>query len=163
LKSGSCRLSPELTPNGRLSQRNSLHLNTRLKGESLLARRHAGSGSTHCRSNGVGRVRARANCSEYFPIFIIILWVSGLFFSQGLSALCGLLYLYGRYQYFRGYAKSAHGRLAPLYFSAKVLWVLIGFSALGILGSMCRFYLDLDLKQLASSVLDLTEEEGGGL
>uniref|UniRef100_A0AAZ3PWT1 Leukotriene C4 synthase n=1 Tax=Oncorhynchus tshawytscha TaxID=74940 RepID=A0AAZ3PWT1_ONCTS len=105
----------------------------------------------------------RANCSEYFPIFIIILWVSGLFFSQGLSALCGLLYLYGRYQYFRGYAKSAHGRLAPLYFSAKVLWVLIGFSALGILGSMCRFYLDLDLKQLASSVLDLTEEEGGGL
>lgn len=55
----------------------------------------------------------------------------------------------------------AHGRLAPLYFCAKVLWVLIGFSALGILGSMCRFYLDLDLKQLASSILDLTEEEGG--
>ncbi|XP_055745222.1 leukotriene C4 synthase [Salvelinus fontinalis] len=106
--------------------------------------------------------RAQANCSEYFPIFIIILWVSGLFFSQGLSALCGLLYLYGRYQYFRGYAKSAHGRLAPLYFSAKVLWVLIGFSTLGILGFMCRFYLDLDLKQLASSVLGLTEEEGGG-
>uniref|UniRef100_A0A4W5JML7 Leukotriene C4 synthase n=1 Tax=Hucho hucho TaxID=62062 RepID=A0A4W5JML7_9TELE len=105
----------------------------------------------------------RSNCSEYFPIFIIILWVSGLFFSQGLSALCGLLYLYGRYEYFRGYAKSAHGRLAPLYFSAKVLWVLIGFSSLGILGSMCRFYLDLDLKHLASSVLDLTEEEGGEL
>ena len=28
-------------------------------------------------------VSFRANCSEYFPIFIIILWVSGLFFSQG--------------------------------------------------------------------------------
>ncbi|CAB1325535.1 unnamed protein product [Coregonus sp. 'balchen'] len=75
--------------------------------------------------------RAQANCSEYFPIFITILWVSGLFFSQ-----------------------------APLYFSAKVLWVLIGFSTLGILGSVCRFYLDLDLTQLASSVLGLTEEGG---
>lgn len=25
----------------------------------------------------------RANCSEYFPIFISVLWTSGLFFSQG--------------------------------------------------------------------------------
>ena len=25
----------------------------------------------------------RANCSEYFPIFITVLWTSGVFFSQG--------------------------------------------------------------------------------
>uniref|UniRef100_A0AAY5JZE2 Leukotriene C4 synthase n=1 Tax=Esox lucius TaxID=8010 RepID=A0AAY5JZE2_ESOLU len=105
----------------------------------------------------------RANCSEYFPLFITILWVSGLFFSQGLSSICGLLYLYGRFKYFRGYAKSAHGRLAPLYFSAKVLWVLIGFSGLGILSFVCRFYLGLDLMQMASSALGLTEDGEGGL
>uniref|UniRef100_A0A4W6CQ89 Leukotriene C4 synthase n=1 Tax=Lates calcarifer TaxID=8187 RepID=A0A4W6CQ89_LATCA len=27
--------------------------------------------------------RAQANCSEYFPIFITVLWTAGVFFSQG--------------------------------------------------------------------------------
>ncbi|XP_062333184.1 leukotriene C4 synthase [Osmerus eperlanus] len=92
--------------------------------------------------------RAQVNSSEYFPIFLTVLWVSGVFFSQGVSSLCGLLYLCGRYCYFTGYAKSAQGRLAPLYFSAKVLWVLIVFSSLGVLCSLFRFHLDLDLPQL---------------
>ncbi|KAK5605306.1 hypothetical protein CRENBAI_014278 [Crenichthys baileyi] len=89
--------------------------------------------------------RAQANCSEYFPIFITVMWTSGVFFSQGLSSVCGLLYLYGRLRYFWGYAESAEGRLAPLYFSAQVLWVLIGFSAVGVLLSFCQVYLDVDL------------------
>ncbi|MBN3321286.1 LTC4S synthase, partial [Atractosteus spatula] len=96
--------------------------------------------------------RAQANCSEYFPIFIAILWVSGLYFNQAAASLCGLLYLYGRYQYFRGYSKSAQGRLAPLYFSAKMLWVLIGLSSAGVINYVCQLYLEVDflryLKQL---------------
>ncbi|XP_014860983.1 PREDICTED: leukotriene C4 synthase-like isoform X1 [Poecilia mexicana] len=97
--------------------------------------------------------RAQANCSEYFPIFITILWTSGVFFSQGLSSLCGLLYLYGRLCYFWGYAESAQGRLAPLYFSARVLWVLIGFSAVGVFLSFCRVYMELDLLQALGHAL----------
>ncbi|XP_015228745.1 leukotriene C4 synthase [Cyprinodon tularosa] len=97
--------------------------------------------------------RAQANCSEYFPIFITVMWTSGVFFSQGLSSICGLLYLYGRLRYFWGYAESAQGRLAPLYFSAKVLWVLIGFSAVGVFLSFCRVYLDVDLLQVLISAL----------
>uniref|UniRef100_A0A8C0HEZ1 Leukotriene C4 synthase n=1 Tax=Chelonoidis abingdonii TaxID=106734 RepID=A0A8C0HEZ1_CHEAB len=50
------------------------------------------------------------------------------------AAVCGLLYLYARYQYFQGYRLSAHGRLGPMYFSAKVLWILIGLSIAGLLG-----------------------------
>ncbi|XP_028272392.1 leukotriene C4 synthase [Parambassis ranga] len=99
--------------------------------------------------------RAQANCSEYFPIFITVLWTSGVFFSQGLSAVCGLLYLYGRLSYFRGYSESAQGRLAPLYFCAQVLWVLIGFSSVGVLLTFCRVYLDVDLVQELCSALDL--------
>ncbi|XP_013881340.1 leukotriene C4 synthase [Austrofundulus limnaeus] len=91
--------------------------------------------------------RAQVNCSEYFPIFIIVLWTAGVFFSQAVSSCCGLLYLYGRLCYFRGYSESAHGRLVPLYFSAKVLWVLIGFSSVGVLLTFCRVYLNLDLLQ----------------
>nr|XP_020449768.1 leukotriene C4 synthase-like [Monopterus albus] len=97
---------------------------------------------------------SRANCAEYFPIFITVLWMSGVFFSQGLSSLCGLLYLYARFRYFHGYSQSAQERLAPLYFSAQVLWVLIGFSCLGVFLSFCRVYLNVDLLQVFGSALD---------
>ncbi|XP_039899060.1 leukotriene C4 synthase isoform X1 [Simochromis diagramma] len=99
--------------------------------------------------------RAQANCSEYFPIFITVLWLSGVFFSQGLSSVCGLLYLYGRFNYFRGYSESAQGRLAPLYFCAQILWILIGFSAVGIFLTICQVYLNMDLLQELCSILGL--------
>ncbi|XP_054832040.1 leukotriene C4 synthase [Eublepharis macularius] len=56
--------------------------------------------------------RAQVNCSEYFPIFLSLLWVAGVFFHQGLAAFCGLIYLYARYQYFSGYAWTAQGRVS---------------------------------------------------
>uniref|UniRef100_A0A3Q1C2C9 Leukotriene C4 synthase n=1 Tax=Amphiprion ocellaris TaxID=80972 RepID=A0A3Q1C2C9_AMPOC len=90
-------------------------------------------------------VTVEANCSEYFPIFITMLWTAGLFLSPGVSSVCGLLYLYGRLLYFWGYSESAHRRLAPLYFSAQVLWVLIGFSSLGVFLTFCRVYLKVDV------------------
>nr|XP_033783626.1 leukotriene C4 synthase [Geotrypetes seraphini] len=77
--------------------------------------------------------RAQVNCSEYFPLFLSVLWVAGIYFHQGVAACTGILYLCGRYQYFHGYAASAQGRLAPLYFSSGVLWILIGLSTLGLL------------------------------
>ncbi|NWR74704.1 LTC4S synthase, partial [Centropus unirufus] len=77
--------------------------------------------------------RAQANCSEYFPIFISLLWVAGIFFHQGVAAACGLLYLYTRFQYFQGYAVAAQGRLGPLYASARLLWLLLGLAVAGLL------------------------------
>ncbi|XP_028909100.1 leukotriene C4 synthase [Ornithorhynchus anatinus] len=77
--------------------------------------------------------RAQVNCSEYFPIFMAVLWVSGIFFHQGTAAACGLVYLYSRYLYFKGYALSAQGRLGPLYMGARVLWLLTALSAVGLL------------------------------
>ncbi|TRZ22068.1 hypothetical protein HGM15179_004972 [Zosterops borbonicus] len=77
--------------------------------------------------------RAQANCSEYFPIFISLLWVAGIFFHQGVTAACGLLYLYTRLRYFQGYAVTAQGRLGPLYASAWLLWLLLGLALAGLL------------------------------
>uniref|UniRef100_A0A3Q3VSI4 Leukotriene C4 synthase n=1 Tax=Mola mola TaxID=94237 RepID=A0A3Q3VSI4_MOLML len=54
--------------------------------------------------------RAQANCSEYFPIFLAALWTSGVFFSPGVSAVCGLLYLHARLRYFQGYSQSPRQR-----------------------------------------------------
>ncbi|NXT78288.1 LTC4S synthase, partial [Zapornia atra] len=77
--------------------------------------------------------RAQVNCSEYFPIFVSLLWVAGIFFHQGVAAACGLLYLYTRYKYFQGYTMAAQGRLGPLYASAWLLWLLIGLAVAGLL------------------------------
>ncbi|KAM9373280.1 LOW QUALITY PROTEIN: leukotriene C4 synthase-like [Phaethornis superciliosus] len=44
--------------------------------------------------------RAQVNCSEYFPIFV---WIAGIFFHQGVAAVCGRLYLYTRSKYFQGH------------------------------------------------------------
>ncbi|XP_003199915.1 leukotriene C4 synthase [Danio rerio] len=102
--------------------------------------------------------RAQANCSEYFPIFVFSLWLAGVFFSQVLAVIFGLLYLYGRFRYFHGYAESSKGRLEPLYFSAKMQWVLIALAGLGIICTLTQVYLGLDLLHTFSHVLGLTEQ-----
>lgn len=73
------------------------------------------------------------NCSEYFPLFLATLWVAGIFFHEGAAALCGLVYLFARLRYFKGYSRSAQQRLAPLYASARALWLLVAMAALGLL------------------------------
>ncbi|NXD25826.1 LTC4S synthase, partial [Spelaeornis formosus] len=95
--------------------------------------------------------RAQANSSEYFPIFLALLWQAGLFFHQGLAAALGLLYLYARYCYFMGYKASSSERLAPIYFSAGVLWILIAVSALGILHFFLSHYVGLNVLQLLTA------------
>ncbi|OPJ88122.1 hypothetical protein AV530_008144 [Patagioenas fasciata monilis] len=79
--------------------------------------------------------RAQANCSEYFPIFISLLWVAGVFFHQGVAAVCGLLYLYTRF------------RLGPLYASARLLWLLLGLALAGLLA---HFFLPSSLAWTAA-------------
>ncbi|KAK2542733.1 leukotriene C4 synthase [Columba guinea] len=91
--------------------------------------------------------RAQANCSEYFPIFISLLWVAGIFFHQGVAAVCGLLYLYTRFRYFQGYAVAAQGRLGPLYASARLLWLLLGLALAGLLA---HFFLPSSLAWTAA-------------
>ncbi|NXF16303.1 LTC4S synthase, partial [Rhodinocichla rosea] len=95
--------------------------------------------------------RAQVNSSEYFPIFLALLWQAGLFFHQGLAAALGLLYLYARYCYFMGYKASSSERLAPMYFSSGVLWILIAVSALGILHFFLSYYVGLNVLQLLTA------------
>ncbi|XP_077330410.1 leukotriene C4 synthase [Lithobates pipiens] len=89
--------------------------------------------------------RAQVNCTEYFPLFLAVLWLSGLFFHQGTAAACGLLYLFARYQYFKGYSASSQARLAPMYLNAGILWFMIGLSAVGILHVLFTHFLDLKI------------------
>ncbi|NXU14106.1 LTC4S synthase, partial [Pardalotus punctatus] len=95
--------------------------------------------------------RAQVNSSEYFPIFLALLWQAGLFFHQGLAAALGLLYLCARYCYFMGYKAASSERLAPMYCSAGVLWILIAVSALGILHFFLSHYMGLNVLQLLTA------------
>uniref|UniRef100_A0A8C6N7Q2 Uncharacterized protein n=1 Tax=Melopsittacus undulatus TaxID=13146 RepID=A0A8C6N7Q2_MELUD len=73
--------------------------------------------------------KARVNCSEYFPIFILT-WSH---LPTAVAVVCGLLYLYTCFRYFLGYAAAAQGQLGPLYASAWVLWMLLGLVVAGLL------------------------------
>ncbi|XP_068134195.1 leukotriene C4 synthase-like isoform X2 [Hyperolius riggenbachi] len=90
--------------------------------------------------------RAQLNCTEYFPVFLSVLWVAGIFFHQGIAAICGLLYLYARYEYFHGYANSAQGRLRPMYINATVIWILTGLSLLGLIEFFLRTKFGISIK-----------------
>ncbi|XP_044136894.1 leukotriene C4 synthase-like [Bufo gargarizans] len=89
--------------------------------------------------------RAQVNCTEYFPMFLAVLWLSGIFFHQGTAAACGILYLFARYRYFNGYSISSQGRLAPMYLNAGVLWFMMALSALGILDVLASHYIGVDI------------------
>ncbi|KAM4652987.1 leukotriene C4 synthase-like [Amazona ochrocephala] len=92
--------------------------------------------------------RAQVNSSEYFPVFLALLWQAGLFFHQGLAAALGLVYLYARYRYFVGYKASSSERLAPIYFGTGVLWILVAASVLGILHFFLSHYMGLNVLHL---------------
>uniref|UniRef100_A0A8D0T222 Leukotriene C4 synthase n=2 Tax=Sus scrofa TaxID=9823 RepID=A0A8D0T222_PIG len=67
---------------------------------------------------------------------------------QGAAALCGLIYLYARFRYFQGYARSAQQRLAPMYASACALWLLLALAALGLLAHFLPAALRTELQEL---------------
>uniref|UniRef100_A0A4W2C1D0 Microsomal glutathione S-transferase 2 n=1 Tax=Bos indicus x Bos taurus TaxID=30522 RepID=A0A4W2C1D0_BOBOX len=56
--------------------------------------------------------RAQQNCVEFYPIFIITLWMAGWYFNQVFATCLGLVYIYSRHQYFWGYAEAAKKRNA---------------------------------------------------
>ncbi|XP_032885619.1 leukotriene C4 synthase [Amblyraja radiata] len=97
--------------------------------------------------------RAQTNCTEYFPMFLSILWIAGLFCSQAMAVCVGILYLYSRYKYFKGYAESAQNRLPPMYFSAKMLWILVAMASAGVLNQLSSQYLGYNPGAKAKSLL----------
>ncbi|XP_043827913.1 microsomal glutathione S-transferase 2 isoform X2 [Dromiciops gliroides] len=54
--------------------------------------------------------RAQQNSVEFFPLFLVTLWMAGWFFHQGLAALLGLAYIYARHHYFVGYSEAVQER-----------------------------------------------------
>lgn len=98
-------------------------------------------------------LRAQQNSLEFFPVFIIALWMSSLFFDQGASAVVGLVYMYSRHNYFEGYCRSVKERLPGFKLGVRCLMALAGMAMVGFTVVLLRMYTDIDLAVLVRTVL----------
>ncbi|KAM5308914.1 microsomal glutathione S-transferase 2 isoform 1-T2 [Glossophaga mutica] len=89
--------------------------------------------------------RAQQNCVEFYPVFLLTLWMAGWYFNQVSAACLGLVYIYARYQYFWGYSEAAKKRVAGFRVSLGILALLTVLGTLGIANSFLDEYLDLNV------------------
>lgn len=89
--------------------------------------------------------RAQQNCVEYYPIFMITLWMAGWYFNQVFATCLGLVYIYARHQFFCGYSEAAKKRITGFRLSLGSLALLTILGALGIANSFLDEYLDLNV------------------
>ncbi|XP_056625474.1 microsomal glutathione S-transferase 2 [Triplophysa dalaica] len=89
--------------------------------------------------------RAHQNSVEFYPIFLVVLWISGIFCNEVFAALGGLLYIVAREMYFNGYINESKKRLPGFYTVICVLLFLAVMATLGIIQSFLHEYLDVKL------------------
>ncbi|XP_029917909.1 microsomal glutathione S-transferase 2-like [Myripristis murdjan] len=87
--------------------------------------------------------RAHQNCVEFYPVFMVLLWTSGTFFSEVTAAGAGLVYMVARQMYFNGYVKSAKKRIPGFYLNLAVVFFLSLLSFIGILRGILLKYFDV--------------------
>uniref|UniRef100_A0A9L0RIV6 Microsomal glutathione S-transferase 2 n=1 Tax=Equus caballus TaxID=9796 RepID=A0A9L0RIV6_HORSE len=89
--------------------------------------------------------RAQQNSVEFYPAFMITLWMAGWYFNQVFATCLGLLYIYARHQYFWGYSEAANKRMTGFRLGLGILALLAILGALGIANSFLDEYLDLNV------------------
>lgn len=94
--------------------------------------------------------RAQQNSLEFYPVFIITLWVAGWYFNQVFATCLGLVYIYARHRYFWGYSEAPKKRITGFRLSLGVLALLAVLGAVGITNSFLDEYLDLNIAKKLS-------------
>ncbi|KAK2890983.1 hypothetical protein QQF64_007136 [Cirrhinus molitorella] len=89
--------------------------------------------------------RAHQNSVETYSVFLVVMWISGIFFNEVLAALGGLLYIVGREMYFTGYIHESKKRLPGFYLVLCALLFLTLMSSIGIIQSCLDKYLNIRL------------------
>ncbi|XP_076468063.1 microsomal glutathione S-transferase 2-like [Babylonia areolata] len=96
-------------------------------------------------------LRAQQNTLEFFPVFMACLWMSGLFFNQGASAVTGMVYIYSRQMYFSGYSQSVEDRIPGFKLGVKCLMLMLGMSVCGFIMTLLHMYYGIDLDLVVRS------------
>ncbi|XP_032487900.1 microsomal glutathione S-transferase 2 [Phocoena sinus] len=92
---------------------------------------------------------AQQNCVEFYPIFMITLWMAG---GQFFDTCLSLVYIYVHHQYFWGYSEAAKKKvrntqelITGFQLSLGVLALLTVLSTVGIANSFLDEYLDFNV------------------
>ncbi|KAM9237448.1 microsomal glutathione S-transferase 2 isoform 2-T3 [Dugong dugon] len=71
--------------------------------------------------------------------------MAGWYFNEVFATFLGLVYIYGRHQYFHGYSEAAKNRISGFRLSLGILAALTVLGSLGIANSFLDEYLDLNI------------------
>jgi uncharacterized membrane protein YecN with MAPEG domain len=96
------------------------------------ARRQCGITPPACTGDPVleRTIRAHVNTLEWLPIFLPSLWLFALYWDDRVAAGLGLVWLAGRFVYFRGYVAEV-GKRAPGFFIQFLACAALLLGALG--------------------------------
>ncbi|KAH3841840.1 microsomal glutathione S-transferase 2-like isoform X2 [Dreissena polymorpha] len=94
-------------------------------------------------------VRAQQNCLEFSVPFEIVLWTSAAFCHQAPTAMLGMVYLYARQRYIKGYIEAAEKRVPPFWLSIRALQGLSVLSITGLINVVLREYAGVNLVAMA--------------
>ncbi|XP_064636781.1 microsomal glutathione S-transferase 2-like [Lineus longissimus] len=97
--------------------------------------------------------RAHMNCVEFFPLFLTLMWTSAAYAHQIPAAALGLMYIYGRFDFFNGYVKAPEKRLSGFFRSVKSLKYLTYLSAGGLINAAIRSYIGIDIPRYLLSFI----------
>jgi len=69
--------------------------------------------------------RVQANTLESLPVFLAVLWLSAIYWSDYIAAGLGLVWIIGRILYMTGYSKAAASRSTGFLIQAAATMVLL--------------------------------------
>ncbi|XP_063316148.1 microsomal glutathione S-transferase 2-like [Pelobates fuscus] len=96
--------------------------------------------------------RAQQNCVEFYPIFLVVLWTAGIFSYEEVAAVFGLVYIFARHLYFKGYVDNAQGRLPGFYLCLASLFLLLLLATVGSINALLKKYLDMNFMKKIDNV-----------
>ena len=81
--------------------------------------------------------RVQMNTLEWMPIFLPLLWLCAIYFSDAAAAVVGLIWIAGRVVYFLGYRDAVEKRL-PGFFIQSIACILLLIGA--VIGIVRHFW-----------------------
>ncbi len=79
--------------------------------------------------------RVHMNLLEWMPIFLPLLWLCALYFSDAAAAALGLVWIGGRILYYIGYSRAVEKRLPGFVIQSGACVLLLIGAVVGILRS----------------------------
>ena len=76
--------------------------------------------------------RVHMNMLEWMPIFLPLLWLCALYYSDVVAAVLGLVWIVGRSMYYAGYAQAVEKRVPWFVIHASACVLLLLGAILGI-------------------------------